>query len=105
MGQTLSTPATVIAVNTPALINITVCVTTINFRRSIASATTPPAREQTMIGTARKSPTRPDRKSTRLNSSHSQISYAVFCLKKKKRDTALEGKPLEVVDHQCARVG
>src|SRR2546430_10939122 len=29
-----------------------------------------------------------DRKSTRLNSSHSQISYAVFCLKKKKkRDT------------------
>src|SRR2546430_8311841 len=27
-----------------------------------------------------------DRKSTRLNSSHSQISYAVFCLKKKKYD-------------------
>src|SRR2546430_8516685 len=26
---------------------------------------------------------KPDRKSTRLNSSHSQISYAVFCLKKK----------------------
>src|SRR5688572_32467144 len=26
----------------------------------------------------------PDRKSTRLNSSHSQISYAVFCLKKKR---------------------
>src|SRR5688572_32321219 len=29
-----------------------------------------------------------DRKSTRLNSSHSQISYAVFCLKKKKADEA-----------------
>src|SRR2546430_7192400 len=28
-----------------------------------------------------------DRKSTRLNSSHSQISYAVFCLKKKKHQT------------------
>src|SRR2546427_2509693 len=28
---------------------------------------------------------RTDRKSTRLNSSHSQISYAVFCLKKKKQ--------------------
>src|SRR2546430_7200181 len=28
-----------------------------------------------------------DRKSTRLNSSHSQISYAVFCLKKKKKTT------------------
>src|SRR5438270_4826103 len=30
-------------------------------------------------------PTASDRKSTRLNSSHSQISYAVFCLKKKKK--------------------
>src|SRR5438552_13659424 len=29
-------------------------------------------------------PTEPDRKSTRLNSSHQIISYAVFCLKKKK---------------------
>src|SRR5689334_21614192 len=28
----------------------------------------------------------PDRKSTRLNSSHSSISYAVFCLKKKKKE-------------------
>src|SRR2546427_3377439 len=33
---------------------------------------------------AGEAPTRRDRKSTRLNSSHSQISYAVFCLKKKK---------------------
>src|SRR5690606_39657957 len=30
---------------------------------------------------------RPDRKSTRLNSSHVKISYAVFCLKKKKQHT------------------
>src|SRR5256886_13406753 len=30
-----------------------------------------------------------DRKSTRLNSSHSQISYAVFCLKKKKHSTVV----------------
>src|SRR2546427_4827792 len=30
-------------------------------------------------------PKQVDRKSTRLNSSHSQISYAVFCLKKKKK--------------------
>src|SRR2546422_7491046 len=30
-------------------------------------------------------PTRRDRKSTRLNSSHGYISYAVFCLKKKKQ--------------------
>src|SRR3989475_1636432 len=33
-----------------------------------------------------------DRKSTRLNSSHSQISYAVFCLKKKKNESRHERK-------------
>src|SRR5260221_10746686 len=32
----------------------------------------------------------PDRKSTRLNSSHTVISYAVFCLKKKKRITVYD---------------
>src|SRR2546430_9927414 len=37
--------------------------------------------------------TRPDRKSTRLNSSHSQISYAVFCLKKKQYIRS-QGTPL-----------
>src|SRR2546427_5678522 len=36
-------------------------------------------------GAARDRQDRRDRKSTRLNSSHSQISYAVFCLKKKKK--------------------
>src|SRR2546427_1199879 len=36
-------------------------------------------------------PAHGDRKSTRLNSSHSQISYAVFCLKKKKNVTSHEG--------------
>src|SRR5258705_5735144 len=34
--------------------------------------------------------TRRDRKSTRLNSSHLGISYAVFCLKKKKNNSALQ---------------
>src|SRR2546430_4855131 len=34
-----------------------------------------------------------DRKSTRLNSSHSQISYAVFCLKKKKQTTSQDRRP------------
>src|SRR6266567_3136068 len=42
---------------------------------------------------------RADRKSTRLNSSHSQISYAVFCLKKKKKkkifDSAITKKKYE----------
>src|SRR2546430_12622037 len=37
-----------------------------------------------------------DRKSTRLNSSHSQISYAVFCLKKKKTDPVLEGNQVDL---------
>src|SRR5256885_5051693 len=32
----------------------------------------------------------PDRKSTRLNSSHLVISYAVFCLKKKKKNIAID---------------
>src|SRR5688572_31303910 len=36
-----------------------------------------------------------DRKSTRLNSSHSQISYAVFCLKKKKKKKKQKSKPLQ----------
>src|SRR5438477_2057386 len=36
---------------------------------------------------------RPDRKSTRLNSSHMSISYAVFCLKKKKKQTKKTKKP------------
>src|SRR2546430_13361891 len=36
---------------------------------------------------------RRDRKSTRLNSSHSQISYAVFCLKKKKYSRGHLGEP------------
>src|SRR5256886_11900897 len=34
-----------------------------------------------------------DRKSTRLNSSHSQISYAVFCLKKKKKHQLAAADP------------
>src|SRR5258708_10692857 len=40
--------------------------------------------------------TRPDRKSTRLNSSHQIISYAVFCLKKKKKKEITYGNPPEV---------
>src|SRR3954466_11969642 len=39
---------------------------------------------------------RSDRKSTRLNSSHTIISYAVFCLKKKKKD--VHGRPGRLAD-------
>src|SRR5256886_17530438 len=40
-----------------------------------------------------------DRKSTRLNSSHSQISYAVFCLKKKKNTIATH--ELNIITSSC----
>src|SRR3712207_8073953 len=39
-----------------------------------------------------------DRKSTRLNSSHANISYAVFCLKKKKKTNAVCSYSLDLVD-------
>src|SRR2546430_13435390 len=44
-----------------------------------------------------------DRKSTRLNSSHSQISYAVFCLKKKKVTCQffLDGNNLMILNELC----
>src|SRR2546430_8932662 len=48
-----------------------------------------------------------DRKSTRLNSSHSQISYAVFCLKKKKkinRQSVTDKLPASSLSDQCHRI-
>src|SRR5258707_6713829 len=50
-------------------------------RTGPSSARTPPSVRRTATGA---STSEPDRKSTRLNSSHANISYAVFCLKKKK---------------------
>src|SRR2546422_8312775 len=41
-----------------------------------------------------------DRKSTRLNSSHGYISYAVFCLKKKKKKKTRNGKSQKKSRHQ-----
>src|SRR5689334_24647333 len=40
-----------------------------------------------------------DRKSTRLNSSHSSISYAVFCLKKKNKNKYAKELPPHLVTH------
>src|SRR5688572_31652906 len=47
-----------------------------------------------------------DRKSTRLNSSHSQISYAVFCLKKKKKKSTTLSSclPIQPSHRHLARV-
>src|SRR2546422_2260210 len=50
--------------------------TTVHDKATLAGAFGTPTRTVTL-----------DRKSTRLNSSHGYISYAVFCLKKKKTDT------------------
>src|SRR5256886_13394757 len=58
------------------------------FRSGLAWAASGPAASSAATHTTNRVLTvRPprDRKSTRLNSSHSQISYAVFCLKKKRR--------------------
>src|SRR2546430_10710015 len=44
-----------------------------------------------------------DRKSTRLNSSHSQISYAVFCLKKKEKEL-LPDRSDRISRLRCARL-
>src|SRR5688572_31074757 len=65
-------PATMTAAKPPDTVFIEE-LTWAEVRDLVAGGTT-----NVIIGTA-------DRKSTRLNSSHSQISYAVFCLKKKKK--------------------
>src|SRR2546429_3174609 len=58
--------------------------------RTRPARSSPPSRRgRTALGPA--SP-RADRKSTRLNSSHGYISYAVFCLKKKKKKKISERK-------------
>src|SRR5436189_2570372 len=53
---------------------------------SSAPVASPSAAKRTKLPVTRtRDPAWPDRKSTRLNSSHRCISYAVFCLKKKKK--------------------
>src|SRR5437870_9565058 len=47
---------------------------------------------------------RVDRKSTRLNSSHVAISYAVFCLKKKKKNTK-QKLSIHEYNHPVVRIG
>src|SRR2546422_3770401 len=42
-----------------------------------------------------------DRKSTRLNSSHGYISYAVFCLKKKKKKHTKDTRYKRIIEKEC----
>src|SRR5438128_7458571 len=53
------------------------------------------------VPAANSSPTYRDRKSTRLNSSHGSISYAVFCLKKKNKHGSQ--RPRITVEHRVKR--
>src|SRR2546421_8978041 len=61
------------------------------FTLEVLAPDTPAVTGRVLTAEAVPQPTR-DRKSTRLNSSHDQISYAVFCLKKKKNTKQLRAK-------------
>src|SRR5258708_25031529 len=56
------------------------------------------------VGCQRSVAKRADRKSTRLNSSHQIISYAVFCLKKKKKTLNASRRTSEEGDGWCGAV-
>src|SRR3712207_8213995 len=62
-----------------------ICASTVRSSRSSQSWYGRHGTSRSSPPTASGSATRTDRKSTRLNSSHANISYAVFCLKKKKK--------------------
>src|SRR2546430_10608773 len=79
--------------------------TALDFNFSTSARIASRAAENLSASTTALMPKRPgspghqrDRKSTRLNSSHSQISYAVFCLKKKIRSHQLPASPT-IDDH------
>src|SRR5688572_32231106 len=57
-----------------------------------------PGRETEVLVDGEIAVERRDRKSTRLNSSHSQISYAVFCLKKKKNKNINKHSGVKIVE-------
>src|SRR2546427_4278381 len=76
------------------------------FRSSTSASECPPSPRPAGTVTPPRTSGRPeDRKSTRLNSSHSQISYAVFCLKKKKKNNrhSVEGQGIPRLPEHCAR--
>src|SRR5690242_6536996 len=70
-----------------------------------SSSTSPPPSDASSTQTG---PSKPDRKSTRLNSSHMSISYAVFCLKKKSSTArtrrSVQGRAVRAV-HRVHRDG
>src|SRR5206468_4982254 len=73
------------------------------FRSKPALAASRSGRPEASEPTAPPSAPERDRKSTRLNSSHDQISYAVFCLKKKKIRQRRSRKPHPTSQHARPR--
>src|SRR2546428_7951755 len=71
--------------------------------RSVAIGTGAAAAFCSQVGVKAMSEQNADRKSTRLNSSHDQISYAVFCLKKKKNLQASGVRPRVTLRHLLPR--
>src|SRR2546421_7025770 len=68
---------------------------TLETGRSVSRTRQPEERDEGLTSGGRARKSKGDRKSTRLNSSHDQISYAVFCLKKKKQNQQ------EIPEHAC----
>src|SRR3989449_3006491 len=68
----------------------------LSVERSRDASATPPASLLPLLPRGTRPPSRRDRKSTRLNSSHGYISYAVFCLKKKNDFISIEMKTVTV---------
>src|SRR2546430_13571293 len=79
---TLFRSAGFVALATDCYSNLVIEPVSCDSRRSLRAF--PLVERRQCASRARLGSQREDRKSTRLNSSHSQISYAVFCLKKKK---------------------
>src|SRR2546430_8554806 len=88
-GRVLDAGGRIIAVKTSAAPRFTLviaCVWTFKFNAfAIFTLMARPVLWPPVTTSGNGAPAIIDRKSTRLNSSHSQISYAVFCLKKKKK--------------------
>src|SRR5258705_3300811 len=79
-----ATPPSIIAMPSPGMNRQRAVRALTSAKRTVASATTASTVKRRFTRGKRAAPTTaPDRKSTRLNSSHLGISYAVFCLQKK----------------------
>src|SRR5690242_21442929 len=74
------------------------------FRSHICQPARVGSPEENMRKRAGSSQRTEDRKSTRLNSSHMSISYAVFCLKKKKKTNIVLSHQALYLPHQCLHV-